>query len=186
MREIKFRGKRKDNGQWLEGCLVSVTPEEAFILVGITGHIKRDDYECYMLEVVPETVGQYTGLKDKNGKEIYEGDVYRSEHGPENYQVMFISGAFVGGKSEVSCMPLGWLPDDEGEEMIEESSKWIIVVGNIHDNPELVNPASGQSGINHMVDPNTPQPAEGQEATQESVSQDQAMEVDAEEGGTEG
>ena len=75
-RIIKFRGKRKDNEEWIYGNLV-IDEGKYYICLGINEHIKRDDYEVYMLEVIPETVGQFTELYDEDKKEIYVGDIIK-------------------------------------------------------------------------------------------------------------
>lgn len=127
-REVKFRGKRIDTGQWIYGDLVqwkrlglcAILPQEGDEL-----HSPRD------FQVVPETVGQFTGLQDKNGVDIYEGDILKIHH--EYYDIRFAETAFClfgrfGMWGSVARM-IAVCKDIEAE---------IHVVGNIHDNPELL------------------------------------------------
>ena len=120
MREIKFRGKRIDNGEWVYGNYIKVTPYE-----DNGGHriCSQDSWD--MFEVDPETVGQFTDLKDKNGKEIYEGDIL--DHLAYADVVVFKKGMFTTDKSGISSGDPQPLYTNRPEE-------YCLVIGNKEDN----------------------------------------------------
>ena len=138
MRTIKFKGKRLDNGEWLEGYYRGNYEGKAFI-----SRIKRPPL---LFEVDPSTVCQFTGFLDKNGNEIYEGDVLRSDEYPyscigdkerDNYYAVVYyceEGSCFGivivknPNSSVAGISDGILDDVEREKM-----KNFEVVGNIHE-----------------------------------------------------
>ena len=131
MRETLFRGKRTDNGEWIGGSLCATIPSDEDFYT-----ISYFDFEGYYVEekVIPKTVGQYTGLTDKNDKKIFEGDIVycKSRLDNANMVIIFECGQFRmvlsenyrsyqtnSGFYDINCF------DKE-------------VIRNIYDNPELL------------------------------------------------
>lgn len=135
MRDIIFRGKRLYNGEWEYGDLLQY--DDGSVCIGVHSKNYTDDgfnsgqYRRIAL-VDEDTVGQYTGMKDKNGKKIFEGDIMSlvTEFGDTIIrEIRFIDGAFcVIGEQEDDLHGLSW-----AVEMCDG-----IVGDNIHDNPDLL------------------------------------------------
>ena len=120
MREILFKGKRVDNGEWTEGYLFK-SWDKVFLLWGMTGDSPN------MEEVKPETVGQYTGLTDKNGKKIFEGDILLK--GFEKVLVKWNADQCRWGIYSNNYEICGFNESTQG---------YFEVIGNIYDNSELL------------------------------------------------
>lgn len=151
MREIKFRAKDRV-GVWVDGDLRLTSREP---------HIWTDPYTSHIINT--ETIGQYTGLEDKNGKEIYEGDIlrieeFRNESGPieksEEFYEVFDLEDMKGEKQREYTTPVSWEDGAFVMSFLQENDTYLgvlfgdmrlsfpififEVIGNIHDNPELV------------------------------------------------
>lgn len=120
MREILFRGRRKKGDKrWVEGDLTQ----------GYAGYVGIVKWCCAgtSFEVVPETVGQYTGLTDKNGKKIFEGDI-----------CWFYGGDYYSGLWEQNAIvALTDMTDNEQTHYLNDA-EYCEVIGNVYDNPELL------------------------------------------------
>ena len=144
MREILFRGKCSETGKWYTGQYINLHK---------TTYCFKEDYDRFKdndihqivfeqmtdwglpnqhlrVDVIPETIGQYTGLTDKNGTKIFEGDIVK--HSIGTFVVKFLNGTFLSS-----------LTEDNYLSFLCEIHNQCKVIGNIHDNPELLKEREG-------------------------------------------
>lgn len=141
MREYKFRGKRIDNGEWVYGNLLTYFNKPAI------QDYAQTNGEIFLVD--PDTVGQYTGLKDRNGKEIYEGDIIQFEDmGEVGYEYKegydFINRAIVTFENGRFTLD-EFMDTNSGvvEELADHEETYSVikhseVIGNRWDNPDLL------------------------------------------------
>lgn len=135
-REILFRGKRVDNGEWVYGfynrCEARLTYTEEHYKNNPRSWIQTLENEGFagqLVHVNPDTVGQYTGLTDANGNRVFEGDIIRNIEGiafsgQYDFVVKFTEGEFYGENSLLEIQSRNFADS--------------IVIGNITDNPDML------------------------------------------------
>lgn len=162
MREILFRGKRTDNGEWVYGYVAETTVSGASgsKIATVIYKKPRKPYDDDWWEIDPSTVGQYTGLTDKYGVKIFEGDIvkyydnlvetdytavvkfgkYEQDGSDGEYEPTECIGFYVEVDSYFTWNYIyGWEPCSYSlQRSLLEVAKSCEVIGNIHDNPELL------------------------------------------------
>ncbi len=145
MREILFRGKT-DKGEWIEGQLLffkASVGEKTFAL--IVESCEWDNSNewfnlCKRAKVIPETIGQYTGLTDKNGTKIFEGDIHEHIVGGKSYLFVVKHGKYYD--FEAADKRYGWYfqntKTNDCNSFYGDEKDYANIIGNIHDNPELL------------------------------------------------
>lgn len=160
MREIKFRGKRKDNWQWAYGSYTHCHDVD-----GNPSIIPLNDNR--FISVIPETVGQFTNKLDSELMDVFEGDIVQGGNG-KMWEVIYsltVSGWIISNKRIKDTGRNKFAGDEEYSfdryrQLCKSSSTDTFKkIGNIHDNPELLNPLK-EGVLNMNTDPNVKQPDE--------------------------
>ena len=149
MREILFRGKRKDNGEWIEGSAINTQydirgDKHTYIGIFVTSERYPLMKTIEWYEVYPETVGEYIGLTDKNGKKIFEGDIVKADD--YIFSVKFGKCGGVANAENHGYMGFYFEAFSEATKIHARFGLRndicyftdIEVIGNIHNNPELL------------------------------------------------
>ena len=151
MRTIKFRGKASHNGEWLYGDLINIHGEYHILgeddMCEDGHHVTQDSDRPTWVE--PKTIGQFTGLYDKNGNEIYEGDILRYPAKDKSQEENFVSFEVFWHDNDCADNHVGWQIDRRHfhgcicgtfdiSTFLPRYTKKMVIIGNIHDNPELL------------------------------------------------
>ena len=127
MREILFRGKTTDRGEWVKGCYTeTLRYNNLHWIWNGKNHFT----------VNPETIGQYTGLTDKNGTKIFEGDIVKGN------EEIFTKDLIFNVVFDEYCRYM--IVSSYGHYLLARNNKDVEVIGNIHDNPELLKECEGK------------------------------------------
>ena len=129
MREIKFRGRRKNSTEWAYGAFLAIPKLCSYI------YDVQPDGQATRYLVDEDTVGQFTGLLDSNGKEIYEGDIVKANLKDKSFVKRFHMSENVVGK--ISFDGAWWLGEWDALWRLPRYYD-LTVIGNIHDNPNLL------------------------------------------------
>lgn len=132
MREYKFRGKSKKTGEWVYGYFFKDFNGKCYI-INTLQRIENANKDNVWVEVLEETVGQYTGLHDKDGKEIYEGDIVRTKYMDKTF-IVWVEYSDEYAEFVTKCKEILFF--DEPLSDIGRADREVI--GNIYDNPELL------------------------------------------------
>ena len=147
MSGIILRGKRVDNGEWVEGHTVLISSSDAdgayIISSGTEFDMLVDEYgnigemQGIILRIIPETLGQYSGLNDKNGKKIFDGDILKIYEGSEDNGYKICELYSYRGVLCVDYETSEW--DFNALAFLDSDNVFSFeVIGNIHDNPDLL------------------------------------------------
>lgn len=140
MREILFRAKRVDNGEWVEGNLITNERDESKAYIGYIFDVRNGMIKDFdIVEVIPETICQYTGLLDKSGRRIWENDIVKCNRrkGHDFFKVVWRKKY-----ADFGVEPIGFgaqYPFGQGEDNKDIYGHHYEVIGNVFDSSELLN-----------------------------------------------
>lgn len=141
MRDILFRGKQKNTGEWVTGYYAKVKnyltkADVDVIFLSDCELFPRNEF-CVYEEVIPETIGQFTGLLDKNGVKVFEGDILRQFH-PCSGETLIRTIKYEMSCGSCCTQVIGFGASGSGHTDFIQFGRSFEVIGNIHDNPELL------------------------------------------------